>query len=852
MKKHFASMIVILLFMFMSPATIHAAIATPSHFSPWVDTASHSSFSSAHSAAASTGKGIIVSTSLTISTGTTITVPVQIVKGGMLTTTATVTISGSFDAGRYRVFTTSGAGVFVFTAGSALALYHEWWGDSSGDSGAVGWYGVQGRATSSISSAPSYTGQNAAVSGRAYIATGSTGTSDWKSSAGSWVDSSEDPSFSGVVSKAVSAGSGIIVSTNITISTATTITVPMTAVKGGSFTKSGAGTLAINGPFEAGLYQVFSGFTSGLTFGNGSVDTVRPEWLGGVLTDAVTAASVSDKSLTISTNTAITSSTTVSVPTFIVKGALLSTSPGATFTFSGAFNASRHKIFASTTTGVSFTKGSITEVYPEWWGARAGAGSATDYAANTAAIVAAFQLGQKVKFGNGYYYHTGIALIPSAATTEFLMEGIGNKKTILYQISGTGHNVSAISSASYLVSMLEIRDLGIISLSTNSCGIYAENITNWKIENNYITDNGSHGIKITGGGSRPGSFVGSIRHNRIYSNNGDGVYQVATSSGNQQNASYIENNTITANANGVTVWGVGIHIANNVIEGSGSGKAIRVQNLLTGPPIYNAQNISITKNYMEGYAGGLIYTKTSGTTSGYLSNYAIRDNYGYYSAGTATYVPVQFYAGARNEVRRLDYRGNNFNAGIDVNVVANFADALAGDCTISPSFALSGTIAEVSTVTSKYIGLGNAHLEGIKSLTLYGYWDAKGGSGITYSGMLKSDNTTTSGSNTYFPVRIPIGSAIYMATVPVETDSTNYAVTLAYGRRSYSSTSAYTSISGLVSGNTGTKIIEMYPITYTTANRIGITTLDQMLELKVTFTTPGTYFYFGNPTIYYH
>lgn len=61
----------------------------------------------------------------------------------------------------------------------------------------------------------------------------------------------------------------------------------------GKISKS-SGTLTINGPFSAGLYQVFSGFSAGeVTFRAGSVREVYPEWWGIVGTndeDAVNKA----------------------------------------------------------------------------------------------------------------------------------------------------------------------------------------------------------------------------------------------------------------------------------------------------------------------------------------------------------------------------------------------------------------------------------------------------------------------------------------------------------------------------------------------------------------------------------
>ena len=50
---------------------------------------------------------------------------------------------------------------------------------------------------------------------------------------------------------------------------------------GGKIVKTSNYTLDINGPFSAGLYQVFSDFNPGdITFGNGSIEKVIPQWWG--------------------------------------------------------------------------------------------------------------------------------------------------------------------------------------------------------------------------------------------------------------------------------------------------------------------------------------------------------------------------------------------------------------------------------------------------------------------------------------------------------------------------------------------------------------------------------------------
>lgn len=90
-------------------------------------------------------------------------------------------------------------------------------------------------------------------------------------------------SFAAAVSSIGSTEKTLIINTNQTVSTA--VTVPSTlhvVVRGaGKFTKSGSGTLTINGPFDAPLKQVFSGFAAGdVTFGAGSVTAAYPDWWG--------------------------------------------------------------------------------------------------------------------------------------------------------------------------------------------------------------------------------------------------------------------------------------------------------------------------------------------------------------------------------------------------------------------------------------------------------------------------------------------------------------------------------------------------------------------------------------------
>lgn len=119
------------------------------------------------------------------------------------------------------------------------------------------------------------------------------------------------------ISEIGSENKTILIDGPITISTA--ITVPSNILLKASnresvITKSGSATLTINGPFDAGLHQVFSGFNPGdVTFGTGYVKEVFPHWWGATHnTDSTTAilSSVASHSvINISVGTLISSST---------------------------------------------------------------------------------------------------------------------------------------------------------------------------------------------------------------------------------------------------------------------------------------------------------------------------------------------------------------------------------------------------------------------------------------------------------------------------------------------------------------------------------------------------------------
>lgn len=105
------------------------------------------------------------------------------------------------------------------------------------------------------------------------------------------VDASAYPSLNAAV--AASAGKTIIIEApeTLTASLVVPADVSVKIVKGGALKKAADFTVTINGPFEAGLYQVFSGFNAGeVRFANGSVKEVYPQWWGANVSSSINNA----------------------------------------------------------------------------------------------------------------------------------------------------------------------------------------------------------------------------------------------------------------------------------------------------------------------------------------------------------------------------------------------------------------------------------------------------------------------------------------------------------------------------------------------------------------------------------
>jgi hypothetical protein len=101
--------------------------------------------------------------------------------------------------------------------------------------------------------------------------------------------------FTGIADALTQIGSTeatLIVNADTLVSGATTIppTLSVVVTKGGKFTKSGSGALTINGSFEAGQYQVFSGFSAGeVAVSLSSAKEVLDIWFGNDIQVAINA-----------------------------------------------------------------------------------------------------------------------------------------------------------------------------------------------------------------------------------------------------------------------------------------------------------------------------------------------------------------------------------------------------------------------------------------------------------------------------------------------------------------------------------------------------------------------------------
>lgn len=162
----------------------------------------------------------------------------------------TLTINGPLEAGGYQIFFGDG---FQNVVGLSEARGRWWGGDAVPLSVAAG---IERRILSVVETADLITG-------------------------GPYVDVRKFPTLAAAVADASTAGKTILIGSAVSLSANLTIPADraLKVIKGGSINVSSGNTLTIYGPFEAGMYQIFTGAGS-VVFGPGAVMWELPQWRG--------------------------------------------------------------------------------------------------------------------------------------------------------------------------------------------------------------------------------------------------------------------------------------------------------------------------------------------------------------------------------------------------------------------------------------------------------------------------------------------------------------------------------------------------------------------------------------------
>lgn len=136
------------------------------------------------------------------------------------------------------------------------------------------------------------------------------------------------PTLTAAFTDADTAGKTVIITGPVTAGTLDTDGRSLEIKQGGVITIPTGATLTINGPFQAGLYQVFDGDGS-VVFGAGSVAEVYPEWWGAVDYTTINTALIAHKNVTISSNITLTGTILIpSARTLAVKPNVILTASG--------------------------------------------------------------------------------------------------------------------------------------------------------------------------------------------------------------------------------------------------------------------------------------------------------------------------------------------------------------------------------------------------------------------------------------------------------------------------------------------------------------------------------------------
>lgn len=162
----------------------------------------------------------------------------------------------------------------------------------------------------------------------------------------------------------------LVIATPIPIAEDLTISsnVALSFKKTGQLQPASDKTLTINGPIDAGLWQIFGG--EGALLGDPQNNIIYPEWFGNDLSATATFAGSNKKTIEISGEVSADIDTTIptTVTLRFLTGGEVVTAPSKTLTINGPIEAGKQLLFSGDGTVTRSSTSGLT-VYPEWFGA---------------------------------------------------------------------------------------------------------------------------------------------------------------------------------------------------------------------------------------------------------------------------------------------------------------------------------------------------------------------------------------------------------------------------------------------------------------------------------------------------
>jgi hypothetical protein len=208
------------------------------------------------------------------------------------------------------------------------------------------------------------------------------------------------------------------------------------------------------------------------------------------LAAAVAAIGSSDATLVIKTPVTLTSSITTppNLCLRIEKGGSIAKASIFHLTINGLFQAGRYKVFNGFSAGdITFGQGSVTEAYPEWWGAQG-----NDSTESGPSIIEAIATGMPVSFTpKGIYcYDTS----PCFAQNNLIVNG--NGATLKHTGSeGDAFDLNAWGNLGHGVNNLHLADIIIKGSAASANGIHMAAVWRSRFDNLRVT-----GASETGAG----------------------------------------------------------------------------------------------------------------------------------------------------------------------------------------------------------------------------------------------------------------------------------------------------------------------------------------------------------------